>query len=144
MSKLSRCGADCSVCPVAIENDCPGCGNGKMFEDEECEVLSCCTQKGCENCGYCPQFPCAALKTVSLDEEEEIRLMRLKAVHDRIYRKRRRRGFSLLSGLLAGLASGVAIGGFSGQMGTWIFTGTLIGGALGAIFGISGKEDNDE
>lgn len=139
---LAKCGMDCTKCRFAEENDCPGCMQGHLFEDEECEVYNCCTEKKYPHCGHCPDFPCESLKETSFDTETGDggeRLMRLKDIRDRDYRIKRRRYASLGTGICLGIALGAVIGGLSGDLGIWLFGGAVIGAGFGGIIGIAGK-----
>lgn len=144
---MAKCGMDCTSCRFALENDCPGCpyvippeNREKLFEDEECDVGICCTEKGFEHCGKCPDFPCEALKTVSFDTETGdggARLMALKAIRDNDYRKKRRRLAAPLTGGCIGLITGVIIGCITGEIPSYITAGLAAGIGLGIIAGIS-------
>lgn len=136
---LAKCGMDCTECRFAIENDCPGCMQGRVFEDEECEVLECCVRKGCEHCGKCSAFPCDTLKAISYDTETGdggARLLRLKELRDNELRKNRKNLFPAVSGGCMGIVIGTIIGGISGSFAPWIFAGMIFGAGLGTIIGI--------
>ncbi len=147
---LAKCGMDCSECRFAVENDCPGCpyilppeSREKLFDDEECEVGACCEEKGLAHCGQCPMFPCEPLKEVSFDTETGdggARLMKLKEISDKAYRRKNRMTARPLAGLCTGIAAGAAIGGFSGDFLPWIFALAVCGAGLGAITAIAGKD----
>lgn len=147
---LAKCGMDCTACRFAEENDCPGCmycqpaeNRTKLFEDEECEIGICCEKKGCEHCGRCPDFPCEALKEVSFDTETGdggARLMRLKEIHDKEYRRKNRMISRPLAGLCVGIAIGTVIGAVSGSIAPWIFACAVSGMGLGTITAIAGKD----
>lgn len=138
---LAPCGMDCTVCRFAEESGCPGCMQGRLFEDEDCEMYNCCTVKGLAHCGQCDDFPCGALKAASFDPETGDggnRLMRLKEIRDSDYRSFRRNIACIGGGICIGIAAGAAAGGFMLDLGTWIFAGAVIGGGIGAAAGILG------
>lgn len=140
--EMSRCGMLCSECRFAIENDCPGCMQGQLFEDEQCEVYDCCTGRGIVHCGQCTFFPCDKLKAVSYDPETGDgggRLMRLKEIRDNDYRSFRRKAGSVIIGICTGVAVGAVIGGFTLNFGVWVFVGAVVGGGLGIITAMSKK-----
>lgn len=145
----AKCGMDCTECRFAEENDCPGCmyslppengGGQKLFEDEECEVGICCTEKGYAHCGMCREFPCDALKAVSFDTETGdggSRLLTLKELHDSgLIQKRRAYGYPAAGGC-AGLAAGTAAGCFAGSPFAWALAGLILGVGLGRIIAVS-------
>lgn len=47
------------------ESPCPGCGDGCA---PDCEFKRCCAEHEVENCGFCPEFPCAVISQFSVDE----------------------------------------------------------------------------
>lgn len=131
---------NCTECRFALENDCPGCMRGKVFEDEECEVLECCVGKGFEHCGKCESFPCDMLKEISFDKltgDGGARLMRLKALRDDEYRRKRSMMYALIGGGGAGISLGAVAGGISGAFAPWIFAGAVIGCGVGFIIRLS-------
>lgn len=144
---LAKCGMDCTSCRFAIENDCPGCpycappeNREKLFEDEECDVGRCAEEKGFEHCGKCSVFPCEALKEVSFDTETGDggnRLMRLKSMKDREFRKKRRSITAPVTGGCLGLITGVIIGCITGEIPSMTAAGLAAGIGLGFIAGIS-------
>ncbi|MFZ5974847.1 MAG: DUF3795 domain-containing protein [Bacillota bacterium] len=87
---LSKCGYRCDICPAYTENikgeedkikvsqgwkrlfgfeippdkvECAGCHNKGRHADSGCPVRPCVIEKGFENCAYCTDFECDALKT---------------------------------------------------------------------------------
>lgn len=139
---LAPCGMNCTECRFAAENDCPGCMQGRLFEDEECEIFGCCMKKGIKHCGFCSAFPCDTLKAAALDKETGdggARLMRLKSVRDGENRIKRRRMSDITLGIALGIACGTIIGELSGNLFVWLFTFIAVGAALGCIAGISGR-----
>lgn len=139
---IAPCGMNCTECRFAIENDCPGCMNGRVFDDEDCEILDCCMKKGCTSCRQCRAFPCGMLKAVSFETETGdggARLMRLKAIKDSEKRTKRRKASCTVLGLSLGAALGAIIGELNGSSFVWLFTCILAGTALGIIAGISGR-----
>lgn len=108
MSYISYCGLLCEECPIYIatkNNDlkakeklavecstenitftaedmtCHGCfwgknDNSKMCGD--CEIRNCAKDKGVENCGVCPMYPCEITeRRVPADSESRTRLDKL-------------------------------------------------------------------
>lgn len=133
---------DCTRCRFAEENDCPGCMQGQLFEDEECEVYSCCAEKGIEHCGQCGDFPCDTLKAISYDKETGdggARILRLKAISDKAYVKKSNRQYCIVLGSCLGIILGFIAGAFSQSYGTSIFAGLLLGACFGIIIGL-GRE----
>ena len=47
------CGKDCESCTVREAEQCPGCRHIADFG--ECEIVSCCKDKGHESCSTCTQ-----------------------------------------------------------------------------------------
>lgn len=65
----SRCGICCNSCEGREESNCKGCLNMKLpFWGQECEVKSCCENKGLNHCGECNNFPCNTLETVGAEQ----------------------------------------------------------------------------
>lgn len=58
----SQCGIYCGDCEYREKENCPGCvaAEGNMFWGE-CPLAACCREKGLDNCGLCPEFPCEKL-----------------------------------------------------------------------------------
>lgn len=138
---LAKCGMDCTQCRFAEENDCPGCMQGHLFDDEECPVYDCCVRKGFVHCGECGSFPCAELRDTSFDVETGDggnRLMRLKELRDKDDALNSRRVTCILTGFILGLTVGIVIGAVSGQMASWIFACITAGCGIGAIISLSG------
>ncbi len=134
--KLARCGMDCTQCRFAVENDCPGCMQGQLFEDEQCDIYDCCEKKQYNNCGQCPDFPCDDLKAVSYDKDTGdggARLMRLKELRDASYRSDRSITAAFTAGTGTGILLGAVIGGISGAFLPWILAGAILGCGTGFI-----------
>ncbi len=141
---LAKCGMDCTACRFAEENDCPGCMQGKVFEDEQCEIYDCCTQKGCEHCGMCPDFPCDDLKDISYDTETGdggSRILRLKELHDTQYNARRTKTGDILIGLSLGVIFGAVAGSIQSAFIPWIIGGAAAGTGIGVILSLSKRKD---
>lgn len=51
------CGADCAAC--ALRDTCAGCvpTDGHPFGGD-CPLAACCRERGCGQCGGCPELPC--------------------------------------------------------------------------------------
>ena len=81
----SPCGARCVICP-SFPKECKGCRNikGRVFwtqytGDTVCPIWKCCSEYNRENCGSCPDLPCARFMkdpTIS-DEENEANLKQM-------------------------------------------------------------------
>ena len=81
----SPCGARCVNCP-SFPKECKGCRNikGRVFwtqytGDTVCPIWKCCSEHNRENCGSCPDLPCARFMkdpTIS-DEENEANLKQM-------------------------------------------------------------------
>lgn len=81
----SPCGAVCTECNY-YPSACAGCRKirGKAFwlpytGDDVCPIYQCCRDKKKQNCGGCPELPCARFMkdpTIS-DEENEANLRRM-------------------------------------------------------------------
>lgn len=58
------CGKRCEVCAQREEQMCSGCKNGSEGRFGDCEIASCCVEKGYENCSTCTgQTGCFKLLT---------------------------------------------------------------------------------
>lgn len=65
----SRCGICCNSCERKEQVHCKGCLEMKLpFWGGECEVKSCCEERGLDHCGVCPEFPCEMLSTMGVDQ----------------------------------------------------------------------------
>jgi len=53
---------NCTVPPEQIR-PCKGCRQAREAPDADCQVHPCVVAKGLDNCGQCPHFGCAKLKT---------------------------------------------------------------------------------
>lgn len=137
---LARCGMDCTQCRFASENDCPGCMQGQLFDDEQCDIYDCCGARMCEHCGKCKDFPCDDLKSVSYDVETGdggARLIRLKSLRDEENRKKESRIKAFLGGACLGISIGAVIGAVTGAFAAWIAAGAVVGCGTGFILHLS-------
>ena len=68
--ELAYCGLDCGKCPSRAEAGCPGCQGaaGKMYWGE-CQVATCCIEKGVAHCGECDEFPCDVLNEFAYSKD---------------------------------------------------------------------------
>ncbi len=66
---FARCGIYFAECKFRESTGCPGCvkADGGMFWGT-CKISQCCTTKGFQHCGQCPDVPCDMLKDYSYDE----------------------------------------------------------------------------
>lgn len=54
---FSLCGLNCGLCPMHLDNYCPGCGGGAG--NQSCSMARCCKQHdGVEYCYLCDEYPC--------------------------------------------------------------------------------------
>lgn len=54
---LSLCGLNCGLCPMNIDNHCPGCGGGAG--NQSCRIARCSLEHGkIEYCYNCKEYPC--------------------------------------------------------------------------------------
>ena len=125
---ISKCGYRCDVCPAYTGNikseedkvtvsrgwnrmfgfeippdgeECAGCHNEGRHADSGCPVRPCVIEKGVENCAYCADFECDALKTrtgflddylksaTEISKEDYERYVRPYASRDRLNRIRK-------------------------------------------------------
>lgn len=105
---LACCGIDCSECAIyKAANDpegavrlaeswragghpeakpewfrCQGChGDRSLRWTENCQIASCCDEKGLQNCGECDEFPCSPYeKWAESPEHHRLAYERLKAM----------------------------------------------------------------
>lgn len=62
---FSLCGLNCSLCPMNLNQYCPGCGGGEG--NQSCSIAKCSLQHGnVEYCFLCENYPCE--KYDSIDE----------------------------------------------------------------------------
>ena len=62
---FSLCGLNCSLCPMNLNQYCPGCGGGEG--NQSCSIAKCSLQHGnVEYCFQCENYPCK--KYDSIDE----------------------------------------------------------------------------
>lgn len=63
-SLFSLCGLNCGLCPMHLDNYCPGCGGGAG--NQSCRIARCSLQHGgIEYCYLCDEYPCE--KYVDID-----------------------------------------------------------------------------
>lgn len=54
---LSLCGLNCRLCPMHLDNYCPGCGGGAG--NQPCAIARCSQKNsGIEYCYLCNEYPC--------------------------------------------------------------------------------------
>lgn len=53
---------NCTLPPEQIR-PCKGCQAASEAPDSDCQVYPCVKARGLDNCGQCPEFGCAKLKT---------------------------------------------------------------------------------
>lgn len=54
---FSLCGLNCGLCPMHLDNYCPGCGGGNG--NQPCAIARCSRQHGgLEYCYLCSEYPC--------------------------------------------------------------------------------------
>lgn len=54
---FSLCGLNCGLCPMHLDNYCPGCGGGPG--NQSCAIARCSLQHGgIEYCYMCTEYPC--------------------------------------------------------------------------------------
>jgi len=54
---FSLCGLNCGLCPMHLDNYCPGCGGGPG--NQACAIARCSQQHGgVEYCYLCDEYPC--------------------------------------------------------------------------------------
>jgi hypothetical protein len=54
---FSLCGLNCGLCPMKLDNYCPGCGGGPG--NQPCAIARCSQQHGgVEYCYLCCEYPC--------------------------------------------------------------------------------------
>ena len=54
---FSLCGLNCGLCPMQLDNYCPGCGGGDG--NQACSIARCGLQhNGIAYCFQCEEFPC--------------------------------------------------------------------------------------
>ena len=67
---FSLCGLNCSLCPLLIRGNCPGCRAGSPCA-EVCEFASCSVEHGdLTYCFECSEYPCS--KYNGVDEHDSI------------------------------------------------------------------------
>lgn len=60
---FSLCGLNCGLCPMHLDNHCPGCGTG----NQSCKIAKCSLEHGgIEYCFQCGEYPCE--KYLHIDE----------------------------------------------------------------------------
>lgn len=59
---LSLCGLNCGLCPMHLNQYCPGCGGGEG--NQPCRTARCSMEHGkVEYCSQCEAYPCAKYET---------------------------------------------------------------------------------
>lgn len=59
---FSLCGLNCGLCPMHLNNYCPGCGGGEG--NQSCAIAKCSlSHTGVEYCFQCKEFPCEKYET---------------------------------------------------------------------------------
>ena len=54
---FSLCGLNCGLCPMNLNQNCPGCGGGQG--NQSCSIAKCSLQhKNVEYCYQCENYPC--------------------------------------------------------------------------------------
>nr|WP_308626605.1 DUF3795 domain-containing protein [uncultured Eisenbergiella sp.] len=54
---FSLCGLNCGLCPMHLDDHCPGCGGGEG--NQSCKMARCSlSHAGVEYCNQCLDFPC--------------------------------------------------------------------------------------
>lgn len=62
---FSLCGLNCGLCPMHLDNYCPGCGGGTG--NQSCKIAKCSLEHGgMEYCFQCGEYPCE--KYLHIDE----------------------------------------------------------------------------
>lgn len=62
---FSLCGLNCGLCPMHLDNHCPGCGGGTG--NQSCKIARCSLEHGAvEYCFQCDEYPCE--KYLRIDE----------------------------------------------------------------------------
>jgi len=65
----SRCGVCCNSCERKKKVNCNGCLNISIpFWGGNCEVKTCCEEKGYNHCGECNMFPCETLSNMGREQ----------------------------------------------------------------------------
>ena len=84
MSDFSVCGINCGTCEYRASKGCHGCraSEGRIFWGE-CELYSCCREKGLEHCGKCKSFPCDKLKEWAAQENDD-RIANLRILNGKV------------------------------------------------------------
>ena len=53
---FSLCGLNCGLCPMFLNQYCPGCGGGEG--NQSCKIAACSMERGVEYCFLCSEYPC--------------------------------------------------------------------------------------
>lgn len=60
---FSLCGLNCALCPMHLNQYCPGCGGGEG--NQSCAIFRCAREHGCpEYCFQCSEYPCEKYDSV--------------------------------------------------------------------------------
>lgn len=61
--RFSLCGLHCSLCPMNLNQYCPGCGGGEG--NQSCSIAKCSLQHGnIEYCFQCENYPCERYENI--------------------------------------------------------------------------------
>lgn len=62
---FSLCGLNCGLCPMHLDDYCPGCGGGTG--NQSCAVARCSLQHGgIEYCHLCDEYPCEKYNNIDM------------------------------------------------------------------------------
>ena len=60
---FSLCGSNCGLCPMNLNQYCPGCGGGEG--NQSCSIAKCSLQHGnIEYCFQCENYPCERYENI--------------------------------------------------------------------------------
>ncbi|MCD7731400.1 MAG: DUF3795 domain-containing protein [Oscillospiraceae bacterium] len=129
--RCSKCGLNCDECSRREEYGCPGCVNAEYgYWGGRCEIKECCSEKGVEHCGLCPDFPCELIREFSYDPEtgdDGERLMTCKKWADEQRTAKEVRTKNFLLGAALGVIGGVIIGEWQGMTLPFVAVGAIVG-----------------
>lgn len=81
---FSLCGLNCGLCPMNLNQYCPGCGGGEG--NQSCPIAKCSMQHGnVEYCFQCENYPCE--KYDNMDEFDSFITHRHRKQHMEKFRK---------------------------------------------------------
>ncbi len=102
---FSLCGLNCGLCPMHLDNHCPGCGGGEG--NQSCAIARCSlSHEGVEYCSQCPEFPCEKYEGIDewdsfITHKNQMRdLARAEAIGMVAYRAEQSRKIEILQHLL--------------------------------------------